>query len=125
MNLICSKFLEAAEFKKDQILFGRCLEDNKDDADFMIVPLGDTIEKLRSKFEKKNDAIAIAKEKKAILYSSNLDFYIIGHPNFKDGNKVIQKCTCGKVCEPENLKEDCRNRNEKIEKMFHVDIPVI
>ena len=53
MNLICSKFLEAAEFKKDQILFGRCLEDNKDDADFMIVPLGDTIEKLRSKFEEK------------------------------------------------------------------------
>ena len=51
MNL--SKFLEAAESKKDQILFGRCLEDNKADADFMIVPLGDTIEKLRSKFEKK------------------------------------------------------------------------
>ena len=51
MNL--SKFLEAAESKKDQILFGRCLEDNKADADFMIVPLGDTIEKLRSKFEEK------------------------------------------------------------------------
>ena len=62
---------------------------------------------------KKNDAIAIAKEKKAILDSSNLDFYIIGHPNFKDGKEVIQKCTCGKVCEPENLKEDCRNRNDE------------
>ena len=68
MNLICSKFLEAAEFKKDQILSGRCLEDNKDDADFMIIPLGDTIEKLRGKIEKIY-AIAIAKENKAILYS--------------------------------------------------------
>ena len=68
MNLICSKFLEAAEFKKDQILFGRCLEDNKDDADFMIVPLGDTIEKLRSKFEEKKMMQLLLQKRRRLFY---------------------------------------------------------
>ena len=90
----------------------------------MIVPLGDTIEKLRSKFEK-NAVIAIAKEKKAILDYSNRDFYIIGHPNFKDGKEIIQKCTCGKVLSQRISKKTAEIEMMKTSKLFHVDIPVI
>ena len=110
MNL--REFLTVSKFKEDQILFGRCIEDNKADSDFMIVPLGVTIEELKGKFEK-IDAIAISKEKKALLDSSKLDFYIIGHPNSKNDKEVIQKATCGKVREPEDLKADCRKEERK------------
>ena len=121
MNL--SDFFQICNFQKDKILFKRPLNDDKVNADFMIVPLGDTLESLREKFDK-IDAIPIAKDK-TFKESAKDDFYVLGHPT-TNNKEVIQKFSRGTLSEPEELKANCRKEERRIEiekmkssKLFH------